>query len=50
MRLKELNISNHFGAAVINLVNNHFCSSDEKDKLEEVFKFLDTNGDGVLSK
>lgn len=50
LRLKELNIGSHFGIAVINLINNHYSSSEEKDKLEEIFKFLDTNGDGVLSK
>lgn len=25
-------------------------SEEERDKLEEIFKFLDKNGDGVISK
>jgi calcium-dependent protein kinase len=48
--LKSFNLGNQFGVAVVNLINNHFSSSEEKDKLEEIFKFLDANGDGVISK
>lgn len=48
--MKSFNLGNQFGVAVVNLINNHFSSSEEKDKLEEIFKFLDANGDGVISK
>jgi len=35
--------------AVVSYVNNYLSSEDEKEKLSEIFKFLDKNGDGVLS-
>ena len=49
MRLKEINVTNNFGLAVVNFVSNHLSSNEEKEKLEEIFKYLDENGDGVLS-
>ena len=48
-RLKEFKITNQFGVAIVNLINNHFSSNEEKEKLEEIFSYLDANGDGVLS-
>ena len=34
---------------MINYMNNHYSSTEEKEKLDEIFKYLDENGDGVLS-
>lgn len=47
--MKEIKLSNGLSTAVISYVNNHLSEEAERDKLEDIFKHLDVNNDGVLS-
>ncbi len=36
--------------AVLTLIANQFATKDDLKELEQTFKSMDTNGDGILSK
>lgn len=42
-------MSSSLGTAVVSFINNHLSAETEREKLEETFRHLDTNNDGVLS-
>ena len=48
--LKNFNVKNKMQEAIYFFIINNMTSRDEKKELMEVFKMLDTNQDGVLSK
>lgn len=42
-------MSNSLGTAVMSFVSNHLSAEEEREKLEGIFRHLDSNNDGVLS-
>ena len=48
-RLRSFKLGSSLGTAVISFINNHLSAVNERQSLEEIFKHLDANSDGVLS-
>ena len=42
-------MTNRLSVAVVSFINNHLSSSEERERLDDIFHYLDKNGDGVLS-
>ena len=47
--LNEIYIKNNMATAAVNFMTNYLSTQEEKERLNNVFNLLDTNGDGVLS-
>lgn len=48
--LKKIRSSLKFQQAVVTYISHNFADKEEVNKIRKIFKFLDSNGDGVVSK
>jgi len=48
--LKSFHKTNVFRTATLSFISSHMITKDEREDLARVFKQLDKNGDGRLSK
>ena len=48
-RLRTFQLGSSLGTAVISFISNHLSADSERQSLEQIFKHLDSNSDGVLS-
>jgi calcium-dependent protein kinase len=48
--LKKINSKNKFNEAVLTFITHNFSQKDEVFKLKKLFKYIDKNGDGRISK
>lgn len=46
---KNIVIRNNMATAAVSFISNYLSTQEEKEKLNQVFNMLDTDGDGVLS-
>jgi calcium-dependent protein kinase len=48
--LKKIRKSLKFQQAVVTYISHNFADKEEVNRIRKIFKFLDSNGDGVVSK